>query len=140
MHRENLPKKGEEIELDITTSGFGGKAVGRNEGLVFFVKDAVMSYLLVAENLHRKDVVGRAFNFGSAQNLKIIDLVNLIIEISGKTKLKPIILDNVKKEITDQYLSSRLAQSVLDWKPEYTIKEGLKETFKWYEEYFGKTY
>ena len=103
----------------------------------FYVKDAVKSYLLVAENLHRKDVVGRAFNFGSAHNLKIIELVRLMIEISGATKLRPIILNKVKKEITDQYLSSSLANSVLNWEPEYSIKEGLIETFKWYEKYLA---
>jgi len=103
----------------------------------FYVKDAVKSYLQVAENLHMKDVVGRAFNFGSAHKLKIIDLVHLIIEISGNSKLKPIILDKVKKEITDQYLSSKLAESVLNWSPDYTLKEGLKETYKWYEVYFS---
>ena len=105
----------------------------------FFVKDAVKSYLLVAENLHRKDIIGRAFNFGSSEQIKIIDLVNKIIELSGKTRLKPIILDEVTKEITDQYLSCKLADSLLNWKPDYTLEEGLKETYNWYKEYFNKT-
>ena len=82
--------------------------------------------------------MGRAFNFGSTEHIKIIDLVNKIIELSGKSSIKPIILDKVKQEITDQYLSCKLAESVLNWKTDYTLEEGLKETYNWYEEYFSK--
>ena len=105
----------------------------------FYVKDAVKSYLLVAENLHRKNIMGRAFNFGSTEKIKIIDLVNKIIKLSGNRNIKPIILDEVKKEITDQYLSCKLAESVFKWKPDYMLEEGLKETYNWYKEYFRKT-
>ena len=105
----------------------------------FYVKDAVKSYLLVAENLHKKNIMGRAFNFGSTEKIKIIDLVNKIIKLSGNRNIKPIILDEVKKEITDQYLSCKLAESVFKWKPDYMLEEGLKETYNWYKEYFRKT-
>ena len=90
----------------------------------FYVKDAVKSYLLVAENLHKKNIMGRAFNFGSTEKIKIIDLVNKIIKLSGNRNIKPIILDEVKKEITDQYLSCKLAESVFKWKPDYMLEEG----------------
>jgi len=102
----------------------------------FYVKDAVKSYLRVAENMHKKEIMGKAFNFGTDEKIKIIDLVNKIIEISGKNSIKPIILDEVKKEITDQYLSSKLARSVLNWEPRYNLDEGLIETYNWYEEFF----
>ena len=102
----------------------------------FYVKDAIKSYLLVAENLHRNDVMGKAFNFGSTEQIKIVDLVKKIIKISGRKNVTPIILDEVDKEITNQYLNCKLAESILDWKPNYTFEEGLKETYNWYDEYF----
>ena len=67
MHRENLPRKGEEIELEITTSAFGGKAVGRNEGLVYFVKDAVPGDRIKALVLRRKK------NFVEARMSQLIE-------------------------------------------------------------------
>jgi CDP-glucose 4,6-dehydratase len=103
----------------------------------FYVKDAVSSYLSVAENMHKKDIIGKAFNFGSDEKIKVIDLVNKIIQISGKKNLKPIILDEVKKEINDQYLSSKFSKSVLNWNHRYNLEEGLKETYHWYEEFFA---
>ena len=67
MHREKLPRKGEEIELEITTSAFGGKAVGRNEGLVYFVKDAVPGDRIKALVLRRKK------NFVEARMSQLIE-------------------------------------------------------------------
>jgi CDP-glucose 4,6-dehydratase len=42
----------------------------------------------------------------------------------------------VKGEIKLQYLSAEKARNILGWKPKYTLEEGLKETIKWYQEFF----
>ena len=97
-----------------------------------YIKDAVDAYLVLAENLHRKDVVGEAFNFGSGKPVKVIDLYNKIIKLMGKN-IKPKILGEAKNEIDRQYLSIEKAKRVLKWQPKCDLDSGLKETIDWYK-------
>jgi len=103
-----------------------------------FVKEAVEAYLLLAKELDNPDIHGQAFNFGTENPIKVLDLVDLMIKISGKTKLKPEILNTAKCEIKDQYLSSKKAREMLNWKNKYSLEDGLKETYSWYEEFLSK--
>ena len=103
-----------------------------------YIKDAVRGYILLAENLDNSDIWGEAFNFGSEKPIKVIDLVNLIIEISGKTQLTPKILGTAKGEIKAQYLASQKSKKMLGWRNEYSLIEGLKETYSWYKKFLLK--
>jgi CDP-glucose 4,6-dehydratase len=105
-----------------------------------YVLDAVNAYIVLAENLDKNGVKGNAFNFGAAVPIRVLDLVNKIIQISGKN-LKPTILGQgkMKAEIDAQYLSSKKSESLLGWKPRISIEEGLKKTIEWYNNFF-KTY
>jgi CDP-glucose 4,6-dehydratase len=69
----------------------------------------------------------------------VIDLVNLIIKISGKTRLKPKILRIATGEIKAQYLSIKKAKDMLGWRPQFNLNEGIKETYQWYKDFFKKT-
>ncbi len=104
----------------------------------FYIKDVVTAYLQLAENLHRPEVKGEAFNFGSEEPVTVVELVKKILEISGKQHLNMEILNSAKAEITKQYLSAEKAKSILGWKPEFTLDVGLKETYDWYKNYFNK--
>ncbi len=105
-----------------------------------FVKDAVNAYLTLAEQIDKIEVKGEAFNFANNNPINMIDLVKKIIEVSGRTDIKPDIQGTRKPdaEIDEQYLTSEKAERVLGWKPKYTLGGGLKETIEWYEEYFSK--
>jgi CDP-glucose 4,6-dehydratase len=103
----------------------------------FYVKDAVSACLLVADQLDRDEVRGQAFNFSNESPLSVLRVVELISGLMGK-RLKPQILSVVSGEIKDQRLSSDKARSVLNWRPRYSIEEGLKETIAWYESYLGR--
>ncbi len=102
-----------------------------------FVKDIVDAYLLLAEKLKTKNVRGEAFNFGTEKPISVIELVKIIIKISKKNKIKPIILNKAKGEIKKQYLCTEKARSILLWKPKYSLEEGLRHTYKWYEWFFS---
>lgn len=105
-----------------------------------YITDAVNAYITLAENLDRKNVKGEAFNFGSNSPIKILDLVNRIIKISGKN-LKPVIKGKGKPkgEISEQYLSIEKTKKILKWKPKVPLEMGLKKTIKWYGDFFAKT-
>jgi CDP-glucose 4,6-dehydratase len=101
-----------------------------------YVEDAAEAYLVLAEE--NKKSVGEAFNFGCGVPIAVLDLVNKIINVSGKKAINPKILNQAAGEIKDQYLSSKRAEDVLGWKPKFTIEEGLKKTYAWYEEFLKK--
>lgn len=110
---------------------------GSPERDYMYIKDAVNAYLTLAENLHRKDVAGEAFNFGTSKPISVIRLYERIIKLMGKN-FKPKILGEAKNEIDRQYLDSTKAKKVLDWEAKYTIDEGLKKTIEWYKGHFGE--
>lgn len=114
----------------------------RSDGLFirdyFFVKDAAMAYITLAENMDRPEIVGNAFNFSTGNCLNVLQVVDKILEVCGRPDLKPIVLNQAKAEIHDQTLSSEKANRLLGWKTRYTIEEGMKETVEWYRGYVAK--
>ena len=101
-----------------------------------YISDVVRAYLTLGENVEK--VKGEAFNFGTEIPISVLDLVKKIIEISGKVHLVPDIQGkgNPKGEISKQYLSSEKSKKLLGWKPSVKLDEGIKETIKWYENYY----
>jgi len=125
----------------ITTILRGEQPIIRSDGTperdYMYIKDAVSAYLTLAENLHRKEVVGQAFNFGTGKPISVIDLYNKIIKLMGKNT-KPKILGEAKNEIDRQYLAIGKVKKILKWQPGYTIDRGLKETIEWYRQNYQK--
>lgn len=104
-----------------------------------YVMDAVNAYLTMAEALEKDGVVGEAFNFGPRQPHTVLEVVDVIRTIMGRDDLSPIVLDEAKAEIRDQYLSSEKAARLLNWNPEFTLEDGLRETVAWYLRFLGGT-
>lgn len=102
-----------------------------------YIRDAVRGYLTLAEQVDRPDVRGEAFNFGLSNPVSVLDMIKSIIKLSDHPNLEPIILGEVKHEIQDQYLSSEKAARILNWRPQFTLEEGLRETMAWYKDYLG---
>ena len=98
----------------------------------FYIKDGAEAYLLLAKSMESKKIHGEAFNFSTEHPLTVVQIVEKILGAMG-SDLKPVILNKTTNEIKDQYLSAQKARKILDWKPLYTLEEGLKETVSWYE-------
>ena len=101
-----------------------------------YVQDAVEGYLRTAEALDRTAVQGQAFNFAPDQPRTVIEIVETLCRLMGREDLPPVILDQVKAEIREQYLSSEKARTVLKWSLRYGLEEGLRETIGWYLAFF----
>ncbi|MBN4049040.1 GDP-mannose 4,6-dehydratase [archaeon AH-315-M20] len=110
---------------------------GTPERDYMYIKDAVNAYLVLAENLHRKEVLGQAFNFGTGKPVSVLDLYKKIIKLMGKD-VEPKILGEAKNEIDKQYLNSEKAKRILNWESGYDLDSSLKETIEWYKDYFSK--
>lgn len=102
----------------------------------FYIEDAVEAYLCLAEKMEELNIQGEAFNFSNEIQVTVLELVNKIIKLMG-SNLKPKILSEATNEIKHQYLSAKKAREILNWKPKYTLKDGLRKTIKWYEEFFS---
>ncbi len=99
-----------------------------------YIKDVIAGYMLLAENLQKKEVQGQAFNFSTNNRISVLDLVKEITKIM-QSPLQPDVQNNAKAEIKAQYLCSEKAAQLLAWKAQYDIKEGLRETIAWYTEF-----
>ena len=102
-----------------------------------YLADAVDGYLVVAEQLHRRDVQGQAFNFSADCPLKVIDLVHRIRHLMGCDEIEPTILNQAKGELVVQSLSPEKARRVLGWSAKWTLGEGLSETIAWYRAFLA---
>jgi CDP-glucose 4,6-dehydratase len=109
----------------------------RSDGLLvrdyFYIEDGVEAYLLLAERMEKLGIQGEAFNFSNEIQVTVFELVEKILKIM-KSNLKPKILRESTNEIKHQYLSAKKAREILNWKPKYTLEDGLRRTIKWYEE------
>lgn len=103
-----------------------------------YIKDVVDAYLTLAMSIERKEVHGHGFNFGPNKPHTVLEIVDAIQTLMNRKDLKPLILDQAKAEIKDQTLCSKKAAALLNWKPAYTLENGLAETITWYD-HFLKT-
>jgi len=102
-----------------------------------YVEDAAGAYLRLAESMDDSSVVGEAFNFGNEQPVSVLEVVNLILEIVDGPSLEPKILNEASHEIRKQYLDCSKARRVLDWRPEFSLREGLERTIPWYRQHLA---
>ena len=118
----------------------GEAPVIRSDGTLrrdyFYVRDAVLAYLLMAERVAGEPRGGRVYNFSSDAPLSVVEIVDRILVLMGRPDLKPVILGENRGEIRDQWLSSRKARAELGWAPAFSIDDGLRETIAWYVAYF----
>jgi CDP-glucose 4,6-dehydratase len=120
----------------------GERPILRSDGTFLrdylYVRDAVGSYLCLAQGLDKPGVRGEAFNFGPEEPLSVLDLVRHIAGAVGREDLEPDIRNTAQGEIPSQYLNSDKARRLLDWKPQFSLDEGMTQTVKWYREFLTK--
>lgn len=119
----------------------GERPVIRSDGSFrrdyLYVADAVRGYLMLAEKLTEPGVRGEPFNLGSGCAVSALEVVRTIVALSGKPELEPVILNEVKNEILDEYLSPEKAKNAIGWRPQYTLAGGLRESMAWYRAFLG---
>jgi len=101
----------------------------------FYVKDAALAYMHLAERMDDSKLHGEVFNFSNELQISVLELTNKILKLMGRTDLKPIILNQAEHEIKHQYLSAQKARELLGWKPKYNLDDALKGTIEWYKKF-----
>jgi CDP-glucose 4,6-dehydratase len=107
---------------------------------LLYIEDAVEAYLMLAEYLAgNAAAAGEAFNFGLGERITVLDLVDMILALMGRTHLKPIVENRVSAEIPEQYMTSQKAGDAFGWHPRHSLVEGLEKTIVWYSEHWGSS-
>jgi len=119
----------------------GERPVVRSDGQFvrdyFYIQDGAAAYMLLAERLTSNLALrGQAFNFSNESQISVLDLVNLILR-KMNSQLRPEVLNQASNEIRHQYLSAERARTMLNWKPQFTLDEGLDRTIAWYREFLA---
>jgi len=97
-----------------------------------YVKDTVEGFLRIGES---EKGIGEVINIGSGSEIsiselaeKIADLMNADVEIvSEEARRRP-----EESEVQRLCADTKKAQTVLNWRPEYTLEQGLRETIEWF--------
>ncbi len=96
-----------------------------------YVRDVVSAYIALAEQSHRPEVKGQAFNFSPETQFTVLDIVAAIARVM-QVQADPVILNNAKAEILNQTLDAAKARQVLPWTAAWRLEDGLRETVEWY--------
>ncbi|CAN5858468.1 GDP-mannose 4,6-dehydratase [soil metagenome] len=103
----------------------------------FYAEDGAAANMILAERLAENSRCrGEAFNFSNEIQITVLELVERILELTG-SNLKPDVRNEATNEIRHQYLSAFKAKKMLDWRPRFTLDEGLRRTISWYEGFLG---
>jgi len=93
-----------------------------------YVKDTARAFLKVAES---DAAIGQTVNAGTGTGITIGDLAQLILRLMDVSK--PIVQDDDRvrpeaSEVLRLVCDNRLAAELVDWRPEYRLETGLRET------------
>lgn len=120
----------------------GERPIIRSDGLYvrdyLYVKDATSGYLRIAEAA-MQGVTGEAFNIGADARRNVLELVQIIAALMGRTDLDPDIRNVAQAEIHEQWLSAKKAETLIGWTPAYSLEEGLAETIDWYVAWLARS-
>ncbi|MBN1487481.1 MAG: GDP-mannose 4,6-dehydratase [Anaerolineae bacterium] len=100
-----------------------------------YVQDAVRAYVMLAEALDSPKMRGAAFNCSTKSPVDVLTITNMILQMAGRPDLEPLVLDEVKNEIKDQYLDATKIKEMVGWEPIWDREAALQETIAWYAEY-----
>lgn len=104
-----------------------------------YIKDMVNAYLNLAARAADPGVRGETFHFATGTGTSVLEIVTHLCELTGRSDLKPVILDQAIGERVNEERSTRREHDLLGWTSCVDIRDGLRSTVEWYRKYFVGT-
>lgn len=102
-----------------------------------YLGDVVNAYLELADVSGDSGVSGQSFNFSNETPVTVLQMVEEVASVLRVSDIAPTILDETHGEIHSQYLSSAKARRVLGWTANFSLRQGLEATTRWYRQLLG---
>ncbi len=116
----------------------GERPVIRSDGSpmrdYMYIDDAVDGYVRVMNALLDGNHAGEAFNFGTGEPVSVLQIFHEMVEVADRPDLEPDVQGEASKELRDQFISAAKARRLLGWEPMVPRHEGLRRTFRWYND------
>jgi CDP-glucose 4,6-dehydratase len=116
----------------------GERPVIRSDGKpmrdYMYVDDAVDGYVRVMNALLDGEQMGEAFNFGTGEPVSVLEIFEEMVAIAGRPELGPEVQGEASRELQDQFISAAKARWLLGWEAQVPRHEGLRRTFRWYND------
>jgi len=97
-----------------------------------YVKDTCEGYIRIIET---DDTEGKAFNIGNSSEISILDLAEKIKNLMN-SDVEIVSVEERHRvnssEVSRLFADNRKAIKELNWKPKYSLENGLKQTIKWF--------
>lgn len=112
---------------------------GKQSRCFTFVADTVEGTVRAAT---MKSALGKAFNVGTTEETRIIDLAHKIIEITGsQSEIECISYEKAFgkgfEDTTRRLPDMTRARTMLEWEPSVKLADGLPKTLAWCREHYG---
>ena len=111
---------------------------------IFGKGDQLRDYIYVADIIEAfarcgeaEDAIGQTINIGTGTSTKFHEMVRSVVATVGKGDVEyvPWPRDYEKIETGDVRTDISKLHKITNWKPEYTLKSGVEETYKYYRKY-----
>lgn len=93
-----------------------------------YIEDNILPSIIAGEKEFKEPMV---INIAAGKPVTILDLAETIIELCGKD-LKPSFAPEREHEIKHRFGDISMMRKLLNYKPKYELKDGLKLTIDWY--------
>jgi len=92
-----------------------------------YINDALKGTMLLMESDYTKPI-----NIGSDRLVSINELADMVVKISGKNVTKTYDL-SAPQGVRGRNADLTLVKKVLNWQPQFSLEEGLANTYRWIE-------
>ena len=131
----NIFGKGQTLEYAGVITKFLDRLRDKESPIIFGTGSQIRDFIHVEDiakaNLlaMKSDVSFTHANIGTGNSISILELANIMIDISG-LKLEPIMEKALEGDIEKSQSNNSLARKLFNWKPEKRLEDWLKETIK----------
>lgn len=129
---EIIPRSIVKILYDQQPIVFGDGSITRD---FFFVKDtaaALAGLCRIMEGNTQEKFLGETFNIGTGTEISMKELLEELLELMNKPKLKIKFLPSRPADVPRLWVNSDKFRNYTDFKPSFDFHQGLKETVEYY--------